>query len=101
MSIVILYCWLRRLPTIENNHKNVFKPRFSLPKFNTDFKYAKKNSGCPELVFEILDFEYNLLDKFLKENGENQASYEKIHFLKNDKTFGWDFFQDIQLKHFQ
>ena len=27
--------------------------------------------GCPELVFEILNFEYNQLDEFLKENGEN------------------------------
>ena len=38
--------------------------------------------GCPELLFEILNFEYNQLDELLKENGENQASHGKIHFSK-------------------
>ena len=37
----------------------------------------QRKMGCPELVFEILNFEYNQLNEFLKENNENQASYEK------------------------
>ena len=45
----------------------------------------QRKMGCPELVFEILNFEYNQLDEFLKENGENQASYEKNHFSKTIK----------------
>ena len=45
----------------------------------------QRKMGCPELVFEILNFEYNQLDKFLKENGENQASYGKINFSKTIK----------------
>ena len=45
----------------------------------------QRKMGCPELIFEILNFEYNQLDEFLKENGENQASYEKNHFSKTIK----------------
>ena len=45
----------------------------------------QRKMECPELVFEILDFEYNQLDEFLKENGKNQASYGKINFSKTIK----------------
>ena len=47
--------------------------------------------GCPEIIFKMLNFEYNQLYEFVKENGGNQASYEKIHFSKNVKRFGCDF----------
>ena len=47
----------------------------------------QRNMGCPELVFEILNFEYNQLDEFLKENGEIKPGIKKNQFSKTIKDF--------------